>query len=162
MKYIIKILDKIEEYIILISLTMMVLFIILSVIVRYFELGSLNWAEEASRYLMIILAFGAISLAFKTNSHLGLNFIVDKMPFKYKMIFLWVRSIIIFGFGLLLTYHSFIIVRTQMNFMQVSASMGIPMWWIYSTMVWGGIMIMIRTIQASMSVLIINRKRRNF
>lgn len=142
-------LDKIEEYIIIIAFPLMVLFIILATAFRYFELGSINWAEEAARYLMILLAFGGISLGFKSNYHLGLSFFVNKMPIKYQKLLIWLRAILIVGFGLLVTYYTFLIVKTQMKFSQVSASMGIPMWCVYSEMLWGSIMIIIRSIQAA-------------
>jgi len=144
-----KFIDKIEEYIMIITFPLMVLFITLSTTFRYFELGSIPWAEEASRYLMILMAFAGISLGFKNNSHIGMSFIVDRMPSKIRRWFILLRNILIVGFGLLTSYYTFIIIQNQMKFVQKSSSLGIPMWCVYMSMFWGSIMIMIRAIQAA-------------
>jgi TRAP-type C4-dicarboxylate transport system permease small subunit len=143
-----KFLDKIEEYIMIIAFPLMVLFITLSTTFRYFELGSIPWAEEASRYLMILMAFAGISLGFKNNSHIGMSFIVDKMPPEIRKWFIMLRNIIIVGFGLLTSYYTFEIIQKQLKFVQKSPSMGLPMWCVYMPMLWGSIMIIIRAIQA--------------
>ena len=75
-----KIFGHLEEIVLLITFPLMTVITLLGTSVRYFELGSMTWSEEAARYLMIIAAFAGISLGFRENSHLGLSFFMDIIP----------------------------------------------------------------------------------
>ena len=62
-----KIFGHLEEIVLLITFPLMTVITLLGTSVRYFELGSMTWSEEAARYLMIIAAFAGISLGFREN-----------------------------------------------------------------------------------------------
>jgi C4-dicarboxylate transporter DctQ subunit len=147
MKALLKNLDKVEIYIIVITLPLMLLFVFLSTVFRYFELGSLTWAEEASRYLMIWLAFAGISWGFKRNAHLGLSFVVDKFSEKNQKVIYFIRAALIILFGTVVSYYTFLLITTQIKNPQISPAMGIPIWWVYSSELFGSLMIIIRTLQ---------------
>lgn len=149
MKCLLNILNKIENYILIITLSLMLLFIFTATVFRYFQLGSLTWAEEAARYLMIWFAFAGISLGFKTNAHLGLSFFVDKFPKNAQKILYFVRAILIILFGCLLSYNTYLIIKNQIRYPQISPALGLPIWWIYSAVLFGSVMIIIRTLQAA-------------
>ena len=125
----------------------MLLFVFLGTIFRYFEIGSLTWAEEAARYLMIWLAFAGISLGFKKNVHLGLAFLVNKFPQAAQKFLFFVRAAFIILFGGLITYYTFLLVSNQMQNTQLTPALGIPVWWVYSAILFGSIMIIVRTVQ---------------
>lgn len=150
MKKVLSRINNIENYILLITFPLMVIFVMLSTVFRYFELGSLTWAEEASRYLMIWLAFAGIGLGFKNNTHLGLSFIVKKFNFKVQKFFHYLRALLILTFGLIVTYYSMILVNTQIMNPQISPGLGIPIWYAYVAVLFGGILIIVRTIQMSL------------
>ena len=147
MKLLLSKLDRIEEYVLVITMPLMLLFIFMATIFRYFELGSLTWAEEAARYLMIWLAFAGISLGFKKNIHLGLSFFVGRFPENTQKIFHFIRTILIVVFGGLLSYNTYLIIGNQLRNPQISPALGMPMWQIYSAVLFGSIMIIIRTLQ---------------
>jgi len=159
MKSILNRLDKLDDYIISILFPLMLLFVCLSVIFRYFRLGPLPWTDEASRYLMIWVVFAGISSAFKTNSHLGLNFFVDRF-FKNKKVFYFIRATLIILFGVFLLYNSFLIIKLQIKYPQFSSTMGIPMWWVYSSLLYGSAMIIIRILQKSFIIIKNNKDNR--
>ena len=75
-----KYLNRLEEGILLITFPLMTVITLLGTSVRYFQLGTLTWSEEAARYLMILAAFAGISLGFRENSHLGLSFFMERSP----------------------------------------------------------------------------------
>lgn len=147
MKSLLKKLDKIENYILMITMPLMLFFIFMATVFRYFELASLTWAEEASRYLMIWLAFAGISLGFKKNAHLGLSFVVDRFSEKNQKVIYFIRALLIILFGVMVCYNTFLLINTQIKNPQISPAMGIPIWWVYSSVLFGSLMIIIRTLQ---------------
>jgi C4-dicarboxylate transporter DctQ subunit len=125
----------------------MLIFVFSATVSRYLKLGSLTSAEEASRYLMIWLAFAGISQGFKNRSHLGLSFLTDRLTRKTQKAVFFVRFAFIALFGCLMGFYSLSIIRTQMRFTQLSSSMEIPIWWVYLAMFFGSVMIVIRISQ---------------
>lgn len=142
-----RILDKIEIYIMLITFPLMVLFIFLATVFRYLQLGSLTWAEETSRFLMIWLVFAGIGIGFKHNAHLGLSFVVDLFPERLQKLAGYFRVALIFLFGLLILIYSYQLIMSQIDNGQLSPVLGIPVWWVYSSLLFGSILIVIRSVQ---------------
>lgn len=131
----------------------MLIFVFSATIFRYFQLGSLTWAEEASRYLMIWLAFAGISLGFKKNAHLGLSFLVSKFPKNINKFFYFIRAGLIVLFGSVVSYYSYLLISNQLKNTQLSPAMGIPVWWVYSALLFGGILMIIRTLQVTLKAI---------
>lgn len=141
--------NRLEEYIMLVTFPAMLLVILVATFSRFFSLFSLSWGEEAARYLMIWLGFAGISYGFKKNAHLGVSFIVEKFPPRMQKLLALLRTGLILFFGLFLAYFSYDIIGNQFRFHQISPSLHIPMWTIYSAMLAGGILILVRTVQSA-------------
>lgn len=139
-------LDNIEEYILVVTFPLMLLFIFLATLFRYFQLGSLTWAEEAARYLMIWLAFAGISYGFKTNAHLGLSFFVKRFSLNLQRKLFYIRGVFIVLFGIVVSYFAFLLINDQISNNQLSSVMGIPIWLVYLSILFGSVMIVIRTV----------------
>jgi len=60
----------------------MTIIIIVQVFMRYLFLYSLSWSEEVARYLMIWVAFLGASLALKYGFHIGIEFVIARIPEK--------------------------------------------------------------------------------
>ena len=129
-----KIFGHLEEIVLLITFPLMTVITLLGTSVRYFELGSMTWSEEAARYLMIIAAFAGISLGFRENSHLGLSFFMDIIPKSSKPSFRIIRFLILVLFSVLMIFLAYRLVTNQMRVSQSSAAMHIPMWKMYSSL----------------------------
>lgn len=147
-----KFLNRIEEYILLITFPLMTGITIAGTTVRYLQLGTLTWSEEAARYLMVIAAFAGISLGFRENSHLGLGFLVGILPEKCKKAAIWVRTILIVVFGCLISYYTLQMILKQMTVTQYSPAMRIPMWIVYIPMLAGCVMMTVRAVQAAFAM----------
>jgi TRAP-type C4-dicarboxylate transport system permease small subunit len=106
-------------------LALMGLFILGNVLLRYFFNYSLTWAEELSRFLFVWITFlGAVG-ALKNNKHLGFTSLIKKMPLPFKKFFFALSNLIV----IYILYLVFIgsIEMTQLGFMQVAPSTGLPM-----------------------------------
>lgn len=140
-------LDKIEEYIMLVTFPLMLAVVLTATFCRYFSLFSLSWGEEMARYLMIWLGFAGISYGFKKNAHLGLSFVVDKCPASLQRPLFMVRGALVILFGALIAWFSFKILSKQFAFNQISPSLHLPMWTIYLAVFVGGALTVVRTVQ---------------
>jgi C4-dicarboxylate transporter DctQ subunit len=140
-------LDRIEEYIMLVTFPPMLAVVLLAAAARYSNLFSMSWGEEVARYLMIWLGFAGIGYGFKKNAHLGLSFVVDKCPPALRRFLGVVRSLFIMLFGGLTAWFSYLILSKQFAFSQHSPSLQIPMWAIYLAVCVGGVLIVVRTAQ---------------
>ncbi len=143
-----KYLNRLEEGILLITFPLMTVITLLGTSVRYFQLGTLTWSEEAARYLMILAAFAGISLGFRENSHLGLSFFMERMPESLKPFFHVIRFAFMLIFSVLMVWLSWQLVSTQMSVKQFSAAMHLPMWVVYIPIFLGFILMFIRILQA--------------
>lgn len=123
----------IEKVFICFCLFSMLILILIATAARITGIASITWGEEAARYLMIWLAMISISIGFKTDSHLGLSFFVDRFKGNTKVIVLGIRALIITAFLLLIVVNGTRVIMMQFSFVQYSPSLRIPMYLIYGS-----------------------------
>lgn len=148
-------LDRIEEYIMLVTFPLMLAVVLLATAARYLDLFTMGWGEEAARYLMIWLGFAGIGYGFKKNAHLGLSFVVDQCPPALRRFLGVVRALLIMLFGGLTAWFSYLILSKQFTFSQHSPSLSIPMWAIYLAVCVGGVLTVVRTAQLLFGITVI-------
>lgn len=78
--------DWITRSIVVITLAMMLFVICLQVFCRFVLGQALPWPEEASRFLMIWSLFLAAVYVHAEDGHLRLNFFVDKLPIRVRLV----------------------------------------------------------------------------
>jgi TRAP-type C4-dicarboxylate transport system permease small subunit len=139
--------NNLEEYILLITFPLLLGVVVLATAVRYLNLGSLVWADETARYIMVWMTFAGISLGIKKSAHLGLEFVVGLFSGPARIWFGVLRTLLVVLFGLLTAFFSLQIISTQISFEQVSPSLSLPMWTVYSAMLMGSSLMTIRAIQ---------------
>ena len=98
--------------------------------------------------MMIIAAFAGISLGFRENSHLGLSFFMDIIPKRSKPFFRVIRFLILVLFSVLMIFLAYQLVTNQMRVSQSSAAMHISMWKVYTVLLLGFVLMLVRIIQA--------------
>lgn len=129
MTKIINILQKIEEYIIVLCLTVMGIVLFLQILMRFFFSSPLSWVEELARYLQIWITFLGIGYGIRKGSHISMSLVKNKMPEIVKYIFEMVCNITsLFVF--------IILIASSINFITyqnvLSTAMEIPMKLVYS------------------------------
>ncbi|QUH28185.1 TRAP transporter small permease [Vallitalea guaymasensis] len=142
-----KILNNLEEYILIVIFPIMTITVFISTIFRYFKLGAIPWSEELARYLMIWIAYIGASLGIKKNAHLGVEILVNKLPKSLKSVAKYFRVAIILLFNALIISFSYKIINHQMNMGQLSPAMAIPIWYAYLAIPVGALLMIIRSIQ---------------
>jgi TRAP-type C4-dicarboxylate transport system permease small subunit len=78
--------------------------IILEVIFRTFG-HSLSWSEELARWFLISLCFITSFLALQKGLHVGITFLVKKLPISMKKIAILISNILVFIFLIYVFYY---------------------------------------------------------
>lgn len=142
-----KFLDYIEKSLkIIVSflIFMMTIIIFLQVISRYVFNRSLTWSEEAGRYLFIWISFLASALAVRSNKHISLDLLVNKISEDKKNGLDVLKDITISIIGAIICYGGIQLMSIGAH--QKSSSLGIPMSIVYLVIPISGILMILFSI----------------
>lgn len=119
--------------------------IVVAIVSRYVIKASVPWTEELARYLMVWAAFLGGSLGLKRGVHVGISFVVRKIPPRT------CRWVSLFTALSLLFFFLVVIVEgcrfTMFVSRQLSPAMRISMAWVYSALPTGGILFALYVVQ---------------
>ncbi len=101
----------------------------LQIVSRVFKI-SMPWAEELARFALVWLTFVGCSLGIYTKGHLGVNFIVEKLPNGVRKAVMLLAKLVIIAFFLILLVYGIKLSQTSMK--NLSSTMRWPMGWVYS------------------------------
>lgn len=107
------------------TLSAMTAIVFAQVILRFVFNNALPWPEEISRYLMIWSCFLGSSLAVKYGEHIGVLFIVEKIPDGIRKYISFVIRLAIMVFLAFAAYHGFRML--EMTRRQVAPASGLNM-----------------------------------
>lgn len=126
----------------LISLTLIMFVIVGSNVFSRFVLNSsLGWADELSRFVFIWISFLGAVMAYGTDDHVGLNFVIAKIPSAKVQNFVNIISDILIMLVLaIITYYGYIVAVSATN---VSPALYIPMTLVYAVVPFSGFLMMI-------------------
>jgi TRAP-type transport system small permease protein len=130
------ILDKLfknVDYLLGIMMALMVGFVFLNVILRAGFNSGLVWSEELARYLFVFITFiGAIG-AMRSNSHLGMDIVVRRLPHKGKIVAYFLnQALILVVMGMLVQGTSSMVVQSVEA---RAAATGIPLSVLFGIMI---------------------------
>ena len=131
-----KSIDRAVEIFIAVIFSLMVVVGAMQVFSRYVLRDSLSWSEEFQKFSHIWLIFIAIPLAYKRNSHIGMNIVLDKLPEKVRHIMLILTDVMWFGLGLIMVVYTSSIMKVAK--LQTSPGLGLRMDAVYFCIVIGG------------------------
>lgn len=131
LKKCVNIYNKIEEYALVYSLAFTVILIFIQVVMRYVFNKSISWSEELARYIFIWQVWLGASLAFRTNQHISVEMILDKLKGRARILFILFRDIITLGFNIFLVNYGFQLVVKMQERGVVSSGMGLPLYLVY-------------------------------
>ncbi|MFD1606968.1 TRAP transporter small permease [Oceanobacillus luteolus] len=138
---------KLEEWVLIISLIILVLIVFVQVLSRYFLNYSFAWSEEIARYILIWVAWISVSYSIRRQEHLRIEFLKDRFsPTVQKYIEL-VVLILWFLFAIFLAIEGTNVILGIQSSGQTSPSIGMPMWIAYLAIPVGGLLMTIRLIQ---------------
>lgn len=142
-----KVLDWIEKYITnalpVLFLMLMVAIVFMQVFTRSVFSYSTRWAEELGRYLTIWMVFLAGCSALRRGQLVGIKFVVEKVPKKYKVLIELISNSLILFFLFIMTSFGTQLVQFNLARKQLSPALRIPIGWIYLAIPISGIIMII-------------------
>lgn len=130
-----KIINKIEENALTISLAIMVVVIFTNVVMRYIFNNSLSWSEEFARYLFVWFSWLGVSAGVKDNEHLRVEILSMALAkrglikadeaIKILVSLVWIATTWI------VAYYGIIVISAQIEMNVLTPAMRIPVWIAY-------------------------------
>lgn len=154
--------NRIEEFIIVVLLTVIVIILTVSVFTRYVFHFTFSWAEEMSRFLLVWAMCAGISWAGKTGEHLTVTALANAFHKKHPEVeyaVFWIGDILNVLFCGYMAYRLWMVTSTVMKSQQVFTSMPwLPKWLMYFAGVLSMIGICIRVVQRRVGECMTKRK----
>lgn len=99
-----------------------------NIVLRYFFLDALSWAEEAMNYLMIFSVYaGAVSVAWR-QAHIRIDAFLNLAPLRYRRVANVASTLVLVAILIPVTMASYQVVKQLFQFDQRSDAMHLPMW----------------------------------
>lgn len=132
---------KVVEVMIVITVGLMVLNVVSGVFARYILNNAIPWVEEASRYMMIWMAYLAMGLVVKDEGNISVTFMVNWFPPAVRRI-IKVLSLLVIGFFLAVLF------RESVKYMRIlriqsSPALSLPMIYPYMAVTFGAALMFI-------------------
>ena len=140
--------ENLEKTVILIAYSGMAGIIFVEVIRRFLFNQQAAWSTSIPILLFLWLTWFGASLNVKKRSHLSLNELRMRMPYKAQFGCLVLDAVLWFGFGLLVIYYSTEQVTLAYdNFAIVTGTNDVMQWWFYLATPLGWALLLFRVLQ---------------
>lgn len=106
-------------------LGLLTLIMFLQVVFRYLFNNSLTWSEELAKFIFIWITFLGSAICLRDKLHLKVDFLVNQLPSKYKMIMETLNTALITVFSGVMTVIGFLWVVNVSG--TLSPAMGLPL-----------------------------------
>lgn len=149
LKGIIRFLDKLEEYVIVILFTLTLILLGTVVVTRYFFAYTPSWAEQTARIFFVWISFAGISMAARKGMHLKVTAITMVLPKRvspFVMLFGDVVTAVAAGVIFLKLFNMTLVVYERGQ--TFAAMPSVPVWIMYMGGVLGMLGMTIRVVQA--------------
>lgn len=111
----IEVLDKIEENVITWMFMAMVAVIFFQVIMRFVFNNSSSWSEELGKFIFVWISWLGISIGHRRQEHIKITLLVDRLPYKLRIILEAISEIILIGICGITMYYSVMMIQIQKN-----------------------------------------------
>lgn len=148
MKIVFKILDYIEETLIVILLAFMTIMNFVNVVSRYLLANSFSFTEELTVMAFVWASMLGIATGYKKYSHLGMSFVVDQFPPKGQAVFVLLSMVCSLATMCFMVYLGFEMVSNQIMLKSMTPALRLPSAMQGLAMPVGGLFIAVRSLQA--------------
>lgn len=126
------IINKTEDLLSVTIILVLCVVVFLQVFFRYVINRPLAWSEELARFLSIYLVYIASAVVLRDDSHMSMDYFVELLPHKAKVVVDIAGKAIISAFLVLAIIKSFTLIK--ITFYQLSPSLDIPMGIVYAAL----------------------------
>ena len=137
---------QIEKWIGGFLLLLMLCLVFFATIGRYTKLYNMAWSDEASRYCMIWSVFLLAGLSAYRGQMFSIDIVSEKLPLKGQKIFAIIRLVLVAAFCVFAIIYGWDLMPRQMQMGQTSPSLKLPMWFMYSCVPIGCVLLLLHYI----------------
>lgn len=123
-----RILDRIEEIVAAVCLSVMTILAFANVVARYVFSASFSFSEEITTYLFVLLSLLGTAIAARRRAHLGLTILTDVVSPKVRRILHIIGYLFAVAFTGAIFYYGILMVISQRQLGQITANMQWPEW----------------------------------
>lgn len=131
MSVVLRLYNKFEEYLLVLSLAVSVALVALQIVFRYFINASIPWSEELTRYIFIWQIWLGTSFAQRDGKHLKVEVLYSLMNPAGKKFLSVLSNLIFLSFCVFLTVNGFSLVMNLAHRYSLSPAMEIPLLFVY-------------------------------
>lgn len=131
MSAVLRLYNKFEEYLLVLSLAVSVALVALQIVFRYFINASIPWSEELTRYIFIWQIWLGTSFAQRDGKHLKVEVLYSLMNPTGKKFLSVLSNLIFLSFCVFLTVNGFSLVMNLAHRYSLSPAMEIPLLFVY-------------------------------
>ena len=130
-----------NRWALILLLAAMSVIIFTNVVLRYTTSQSLEWAEEVSRHMMIWLTFLGAGPVLRYGGHIAVENLQDALPRGAAISLRIVVAGLLFAFFGFMVWYGWLYMQRTM--FQLTAVTQIPFAYIYSAMLFGGVLLVV-------------------
>lgn len=145
--------DMVEDFIPMLTMSIMIAVIILQVFFRYVLSNALDWPEELARYAFIACVYLGSGLAAKYGRHLEISIAKEWTPPNVSRVITIVAALLSMAYCAVITVWGTKMVLFVHETQQATAALGVPMFWFYIPLPVGMAWIGIRTFTHLLQIL---------
>lgn len=139
--------ENLEKYFLIGTLIFMIVIVFVQVALRYFFGTSIQWAEEAARYVMLYQIWVGAAYAVKENAHLRITTFRDKLRGRKQIKMEIAVTILWMVFALFMVIKGSQLTNILISQGQLSPAMHIPMGYAYAAVPVGCGLMLFRLIE---------------
>lgn len=124
-----KFIDHFEEILGSFLVAVMVTISFVNVITRYFIKMSLSWSEEITVNLFVWVVLLGTSIAFKKGAHLGMEFLYERFPARWKKLLFILSCAMSVAFFVMLGWLGALEVKDEVDLCVITETLAIPVWY---------------------------------
>ena len=145
-------LQWVTEYTLFLLVAAMVVIVFAQVIFRFVLRASLPWSEEAARYIMVWISTLGAGIGIRRKGHIGVEAVVMLLPAAFKKAVAALAALVASGFFLGVAVYGVKICRVVAA--QESPAMEISMALPYSSLVVGGLLMLLYSLEELLNLTI--------
>lgn len=130
MKTFFRYLENLEDWIMVLALSYMVIITFVEVLLRYILKSPISWAEESARYTQVWLIYISAGVCVRLQNHISADIVVTYLTPTARRFFNSIASLFTFCVLLVLFYLGVLLVKDFLKGGQSSPALGIPMYYI--------------------------------
>jgi TRAP-type C4-dicarboxylate transport system permease small subunit len=146
--------NRIEEYIGIFCLFVMLFAMTYQVVARFVFMTGNTWSEELSRYIYIWFTLITVSLAILHNAHIKIEAAMAVFPKRWRPKLVALGLVILIVYCLFVVFYGVKMIQRNIRMGNVSLGLQLPMWIVYSIVPISHVLMIIRSLQRLVGIYI--------